>query len=196
MSSKRNWRSWQNTIQLDSEAATSLYTSLLTECKKSTNRPLGYCDAKLFFEGHGRRFNPVDLLFGPCWSSCTRGFGQRRPVRVGREAEAGGRAEAPGQSRHGRSRAWPGSNPGSDPPMDPRARIQLRIRSAADPRTRIQLRIRPARGPAGPDPTKDPAKKNPDPTHGSGSKPVDPRVRIHRRLDLVLSDTILVIPPC
>lgn len=111
--------------------------------------------------------------------------GDGQCVCVGREAEAGGRAEAPGQSRHGRSRARPGSNPGSDPPMDPRARIQRRIRSAADPRIRIQPRIRPARGPTGPDPTKDPAKKNPDPTHGSGSKPVDPRVRIHRRLDLV-----------
>ena len=111
--------------------------------------------------------------------------GDGQCVCVGREAKTGGRAEAPGQSRHGRSRARPGSNPGSDPPMDPRARIQLRIRSAADPRIRIQPRIRPARGPTGPDPTKDPAKKNPDPTHGSGSKPVDPRVRIHRRLDLV-----------
>lgn len=130
-----------------------VYKSLLTSCKKSTNRPLGYCDAKLFFEGHGRRFNPVDLLFGPCWSSCTRGFGRRRPVRVCRPRGRSGR-----QSRGtGAEPTWPKPGP---------ARVQPRIRPANGPTGPDPTEDPICRGPTDPDPTEDPARQR---THGSGS---------------------------
>jgi hypothetical protein len=58
---------------------------------------LANCDAELFFEGHGRRFNPVGLFFaGPCWSSCARDFGRRWSVRVG-GCGPRGRAERQGR---------------------------------------------------------------------------------------------------
>jgi hypothetical protein len=145
-----------NMIQLDSEACHKfIYQFAAAEmCQLIHNRSRAHCGAKLFFEGHGRRFNPVDLLFlAACWSSCTRDFGRRRPVRVRRPRGKNGR-----QSRGTRTEpTWPKPGP-----------------------ARVQPRIRPANGPTGPDPTEDPICRgptDPDPTEdptrqwtrGSGS---------------------------
>ena len=55
-----------NMIQLDSEACYKfIYQFAASEISQLIhNRSRAHCGAKLFFEGHGRRFNPVDLLFG------------------------------------------------------------------------------------------------------------------------------------
>jgi hypothetical protein len=113
----------------------------------------GHCGAKFFLKVTVGGSIPSISFLAACWSSCTRDFGRRRPVRVCRPRGKSGR-----QSRGtGTEPTWPRLGP-----------------------ARVQPRIRPANGPTGPDPTGDPICRgptDPDPTedptrqwtHRSGS---------------------------